>query len=600
MKLLTANDSFDPVRSQTPLLLNMLVILIIIAAPLAGMYFLLTLEFAVPIGPMYWDTNIYFDAIHRINLGQLPSVDFNTPVGPLNYWLATLVHNYFPNGHPVFVVHWSQLLITAPLMLIISWMVSRRSFRLALGLLLPFLVFAAFPFGTVDFFPFPGVDGFGHYNRHGAILLYVTTATVFFIRNPVMQGLLLALCGTALILGKVTAFAAALIIVGFGFLAGFVTFFSLITSIVLFAGALAGLEYQTAIISSYLQSIWDLAQSNQSVLLPKFLTVFSQRMDVVFACGLLILVLFFSDIFGKHKRQEPTPVFKPYWYKFTDLVSHDYFALGFVLIAGIFYETQNTGSQAFIMLWPVILMILFFRATPERLPNMFIIVLAMATVLPTFTKMTHKGLRTLAVSPTYDSLEHKNLGILGNVSAKDVFLERVEPMKEFYIKGKWQLGNLSKSEVLPGSIIFSEPDFQLLWYHLMDEAIDSIYEYEAKNGVKFETVFTLDFTNPFPFLMNRNAPKHVQIGADASRTLGEMTEEISASVQNADIILRPTCPILFSVEDIYQIYKDAIEINHKRIRLNDCYDAYIKKAPPAQPAEDAETDGETEPEAENS
>lgn len=589
MKLLTANDSFDPVRSQSPLLLNMLIILIIIAVSIAGMAFVLTLQFAVPIGPMYWDTNIYFDAIHRINLGQLPSVDFNTPVGPLNYWLATLLHNYFPLGHPVLIIHWSQLIITAPMMLIVCWMVSRRSLRLALGLLLPFLVFAAFPFGTVDFFPFPGVDGFGHYNRHGAILLYVTTASVFFIRNPFVQGLLLALCGIALILGKITAFAAALIIVGFGFISGLVGFFALIASLVIFAAALVGLEFQTGIISSYLQSIWDLAQSNQSVLLPKFLTVFSQRMDVVFACGLLILALFFTDIFGARNRPEPTPVFKPYWHKFTDLVSHDYFALGFVLLAGIFYETQNTGSQAFIMLWPVILMILFFRASPERLPNLFIIVLAMATVLPTFTKLTHKGLRTIAVAPTYDSLEHKNLGILGNVSAKDIFLERIEPMKEFYTKGKWQLGNLSKSEVLPSSIIFSEPDFQILWYHLMDEAIDSIYQYEVENNVKFETIFTIDFTNPFPFLMNRNAPLHVQIGADSGRTLGEMSEKVSNSVQNADIILRPTCPILFTVDEIYQIYKEAIDINHKRIRLNDCYDAYIKKAPPAEPAEDATT-----------
>lgn len=589
MKLLTANDSFDPVRSQSPLLLNMLIILIIIAASIAGMAFVLTQQFAVPIGPMYWDTNIYFDAIHRINLGQLPSVDFNTPVGPLNYWLATLLHNYFPNGHPVLIIHWSQLLITAPMMLIVCWMVSRRSLRLALGLLLPFLVFAAFPFGTVDFFPFPGVDGFGHYNRHGAILLYVTTASVFFIRNPFVQALLLALCGIALILGKITAFAAALIIVGFGFLSGLVGFFALVASLVLFAGALVGLEFQTGIISSYLQSIWDLAQSNQSVLLPKFLTVFSQRMDVVFACGLLILALFFTDIFGARNRAEPTPVFKPYWHKFTDLVSHDYFALGFVLLAGIFYETQNTGSQAFIMLWPVILMILFFRASPERLPNLFIIVLAMATVLPTFTKLTHKGLRTIAVAPTYDSLEHKNLGILGNVSAKDIFLERIEPMKEFYTKGKWQLRNLSENEVLPSSIIFSEPDFQILWYHLMDEAIDSIYQYEAENNVKFETIFTIDFTNPFPFLMNRNAPLHVQIGADSGRTLGEMSEKVSNSVQNADIILRPTCPILFTVDEIYQIYKEAIDINHKRIRLNDCYDAFIKKAPPAEPAEDATT-----------
>lgn len=46
---------------------------------------LLSFRLNVPIGPMYWDSYIYFDAAQRIRTGQVPNVDFSTPVGPLGY-----------------------------------------------------------------------------------------------------------------------------------------------------------------------------------------------------------------------------------------------------------------------------------------------------------------------------------------------------------------------------------------------------------------------------------------------------------------------------------------------------------------------------------
>lgn len=55
----------------------------------AALFVLLTLPLAVPIGPMYWDTYIYLDAAQRIRMGQIPSLDFSTPVGALGYYLFT-------------------------------------------------------------------------------------------------------------------------------------------------------------------------------------------------------------------------------------------------------------------------------------------------------------------------------------------------------------------------------------------------------------------------------------------------------------------------------------------------------------------------------
>lgn len=578
MKLLDAKISHENSSARLSYKTQILVISLIIAVTFVILALILNADFKIPIGPMYWDTYIYFDAIHRLNIGQLPFIDFNAPVGPMNYWLASFLYNQFPNAQPLLIIHWSLFIVTAPLMLLVSTSITQRSFGTAIAILLPFILFSIFPFGTVDFFPFPGTEGFAYYNRHGAIVLYVLTTTVFFVRNKWLQAAILAICGTLLMLGKITAFIAALVIVGFGFIAGFVAPITVIISVAIFAISLLGLELYSGIISAYLSSIWNLATSNQSVLLPRFLTVFSQRMDVILASSLLIATLFFTSLFGSDNRKI-SPQTYSFWLRFNQFVSQDYIALSFVLLAGIFYETQNTGSQAFIMIWPLVLLILQVRRVETGSHNILVFVLAMAAVLPTFTKITHKALRTAAVAPTYQSIESRNLGVIGNLTAKNDFLKRIEPMQSFYIESKIQQRDLADKDILLSSIIFSEPGFQISWLELVDDAIDSIYAYEETNNVKFETVLTLDFTNIFPFLMNRNAPKYIQIGADANRTLKNFSEKATNEIMNTDIILRPTCPILPTVESIYQVYKQIIDVSHKRIKLNDCYDAYIKKVP---------------------
>ncbi len=50
-------------------------------------------------------------------------------------------------------------------------------------ILVPFLVFAIFPANTQSFYPYPGLDGFGIYNRHTSLLLYVLMCGLLFMRN---------------------------------------------------------------------------------------------------------------------------------------------------------------------------------------------------------------------------------------------------------------------------------------------------------------------------------------------------------------------------------------------------------------------------------
>ena len=52
-------------------------------------------------------------------------------------------------------------------------------------------------------------------------------------------------------------------------------------------------------------------------------------------------------------------------------------------------------------------------------------------------------------------------------------------------------------------------------------SMGAILAYEAANGVRFETIMSLNFANPFPFLLDRLGTRLVAIGADPFRAVPE-------------------------------------------------------------------------------
>src|SRR5690606_19591055 len=154
-----------------------------LAVALILLIVLLSFQLSAPIGPMYWDSYIYFDAAQRIKMGQVPNLDFATPVGPLGYYLFAWGQSLFPKAQPLLLVQWSILIVAAPLMFWLLAELRSQSRTTGFLLLVPFLVFATFPANTQSFYPYPGLDGFGIYNRHTSLLLYVLMCGLMFMRD---------------------------------------------------------------------------------------------------------------------------------------------------------------------------------------------------------------------------------------------------------------------------------------------------------------------------------------------------------------------------------------------------------------------------------
>ncbi|RCS25877.1 hypothetical protein DUT91_00890 [Phyllobacterium salinisoli] len=517
----------------------------------------------LPIGPMYWDTYIYFDAAQRIYNGQIPNTDFLTPVGPLAYYIFALGLKLFPHAQPLLLAQWVILIVAAPLMAVIIQDVARTERRLAFALLIPFLIFAICPANVQSFHPYPGLDGFGIYNRHATLLLYVLVSALMFVKDGRRLAIICGLAMLALFLIKATGFLAGGLIGLLALLSGRISWRSVVLAGAIFLAALICLEFNGRMITAYLDEIALLIGMNEEALLPRFLTVLSTDLDIILAGGVLVLALAWM---GRQKLRAGSAA---------TLLNSNFVWLGVALVAGIFFETQNTGSQDFTFLWPILLAI-FIQSANEPVPRRLLIAVLVGFVaIPYTAKIAHKTLRAVAVSPTYVAAPVTDMKTLGQVSTRWDIMERSLLMEKHYLKHGDAYSDLSSHGQLPSWQLYSELDYQMYWVISADEAVKAIRQFEATNGVHFATLMNLDFTNPFPWLLDRDATRHIQIGADPYRTVPPLDDAARKSIAETDAVLVPHCPLTTGRRALRRIYADALK-DRQEVKLNDCWDMLLR------------------------
>ncbi|WP_077961289.1 hypothetical protein [Ensifer adhaerens] len=560
--------------------------LLLLALVLGVLAVLLSFTIPQPIGPMFWDHYLYLDAANRIRDGQIPSVDFFTPVGALGYYLFAGLQGIFPNGQPLLLVSWCLLLVSGPLIALVVIDVQKRSTALAYAILLPFLMFSVLPFNTGDFYPYPGSDGFGIYNRQVCQLLYVLAAALIHVRDPRLLVAAVAGAMAALFFVKITGAVAGTLLCLTAFVSGRLPFRAAVAAGLVVVAILAIVELSFGGVSAYLADILALLSVNDGSLLPRLLQAASLNAGLLIPAGLLCLVLIgthFSS-FAQSLRQLGTG---PSLAVVGRVFDQPFFWLSAFVVAGIVFESQNTGSQAFIFLLPLLLKLAIDEATAakSRPVAIAVAVLALATALPPATAVVQKSARAWVGAVNNVALESRNLKTMGAVNLRPILALRAQRLRAIYASQRPTFDAFAKADELPSFLLYSDFDFQAIWLTNIDEAIDALKAYEAKNGVRFGTIFNIDFTNPFPWLMDRSAPEHVAIGADPFRAIPPPDEGVRAALSAVDIALVPTCPVTNVNQTLLSLYLPSLETGHSRIMLTSCYDAFIRNG--LKPAPDA-------------
>ena len=343
-----------------------------------------------------------------------------------------------------------------------------------------------------------------------------------------------------------------------------------------FFALLGVLELADGLVSQYATAILELVHENSDTLLPRFLQSASHTFGVVAPGGLLLLLLLWADretlaVKWRDFRAAPSAAAA------AALLDHQALWLGVILFAGIFFETQNTGSQSMIFVWPLVLSILVARMpmllrAPKTL--IAIAVLAGMAVLPPIVNMVERVARTYVGAAKNVVLESENLKTLGRVSARPEIMDRAEKMIDFYARHRATYADFVNIGELPGYIYYSEFAFQLVHLMATDRAVTDIKALEAEKDIRFDSVMELNFVDPFPYLMNRHSAKYIAIGADPTRAVPKPGSEEEGAVRDTDLVLYPTCPLTTANRDLFKLYEPALA-GHIKITLDKCFDAYV-------------------------
>lgn len=534
-----------------------------IAAFLVMVILGLALPMRLPLGPNYWDTDIYLDAAQRIQLGQIPNIDFFTSIGSLGFYLTAWIRAVFPQAQPALLANWAILPISLPILVLIVRDVDLRSRRLALALLIPFLFFASLPINLHSLYPSPGFDGFGYYNRHVALLLYLLLAALLFVESRVLLTTLVAVLMMALFLVKITGPVSGAALVGYAVLAGRMRLRDAVIAASVVIACLLLIELTTGMVYAYVEDIMNLAMLNSASFLRRFLTLGSVKFNVIAPCLTLIGVLALAA--WRDRLSPATLLSSPLGWLSASL---------FALVLG---ETQNSGSLEFIGLWPVLILILkdYYPRADDRLRT-WVLVLVMAVSLPSAIIFLERGARALVSAPRYQALDVPDLGPLGRVSLKPELAARAIAQIERYPKYTEAYQDLARRGLLPSATLFSEIDHQATWLLEVQQGVSAIKRWEASNQRQLNGFFALDFVNPFNHLLERAAPLHVALGIDTDRTNPKVTREMLEALRDIDAIMRPKCPFEFKRAAIWGQFSQALE-GRQLIALSPCWDMYLRK-----------------------
>jgi len=528
----------------------------------------LMLPLRLPLGPNAWDTVVYLDAIQRIGLGQVPTIDFFAPVGPLGFYLAAALDAVFPHAQPMLLINWALLPIMLPALALIAGEVSRRSRPQALALVLPFLLFAALPINLHALYPSPGFDGYGFYNRHVALLLYLLIATLIFTQRRGLQIALVAVLMLALFLTKVTGAVSGTLLVGYATLSGRMRFRDAAAAAALVLLALGVLELATGLSSAYVLDILTLLGLNTGTLLPRFLTVASVKFNVIGPSLLLLAALAYAT------WRDGLPATLAGWRALAD-APIGWFAAGLFALA--LFETQNTGSLEFVGLWPILLPLLldWWERRDDRMRPV-VLVLVLAVTLPSAVICAERGMRALMSAPSYVALDVPDLGPLGRISVKPDIAARAAAMLDHYATQPESYRDLLRRDILPSYILYSEIDYQATWMLEIQQAIGAIRAWERASKRELNGFFTFDFVDPLNVLLQRTPPRVVPVGVDPGRSTPDLEPGTVEALRQTDAILMPKCPVTTPREMIRSHFATALE-GRERIALAPCWDMYLRK-----------------------
>jgi hypothetical protein len=551
---------------------------------LAGLaVLLLALPIRLPIGGNYFDLYFIMDGAYRVGLGQVPHADFFAPSGALPFYLLAGAEWLFPKAQPLLAAQLSLLAVTLPLITLAAIDVDRRSRLAAFAIVVPFAIFSLAPINAIEFYPAPGADGIGVYNRQSGLALYALMAAMFLMAEGWRRNLVLALALAALFYIKINVFLPALVLMAFGFVSGLLAARSAATVFGAAVVAIVAAGAPTGLLAPYLSDIAAMVAHNSGHALSRMATMFSVKFDVIMTMSALIVALLalrFAEIWRLILKLAHGPAAERLRH-LRRLLQLDVALIGVGFVMAVVIEMQNTGSQEFVYLWPLLLAALT-RLKADAEPRSVrwkpaLMMLFAAAALPTFVTILHRTARMIAVAPTYASLGLPELKALDRVVVRPENLAHARAMSAHYAGARANYAALAEAGHMPSSILWSHIEYQAFYLLDLAEAAAALRRLEARTGRSFASVYTPDNVDMMPYALGRAPLKDVTVSLDFGRGFPASRQaKLIAAAGRADAIFLRRCPMTPYALDIVKLMQPALA-GRDMIALTPCWDVAVKR-----------------------
>ena len=537
--------------------------IIAIAASTVVIVAMAALIHVVPYGRAVWDFVFVLDGAYRIGLGQIPHVDFASPIGALTLYLTWLAERIFPGGQPFIGLHALAWLIVVPPFAAIAprirsaWGFAGSFAVLALVVLVPY---------TLDPTMLSEISYFATYNRFATAILFL--AGLWFVLPKARgDGVLLGYLLTALIFFKITAAIAMFGLVVSSVLLGRARPAALFVMLAV-AGAAVGLvELATGgLVSGYLRDIAAMSALNRGGSLYRLASSTARNwLPIVVTIAIVALAIRELDFTAAVRR--PLDFIR-------NIIARQAFAVDTALLVAVALvaESQNTGGVGLIAAAAV----LFHPSLQlERGWRLIAAAVLGATLVLPLADIAEKRVVSSLIRERQGTTDHAFATFLPGMRVPNSTLAGSRLTAR--LQQEW-LPYLEEIDAggfdLDGDPASTSPANRAAWAISVAEAGANFQR--LGYAAKAKRYTTIDFAESFPRLLGLTPARGTTLAMDFGRTVpGFSAAEASAYLASADGVFFRTC-VIPGANTNPATFRTVLEREFTRHTLHPCWDFYSR------------------------
>lgn len=532
------------------------------AATCVAIAFIL-LPHILPVSANMLDYVTFLDGAWRVLHGQVPSVDFDSAIGPLTYWLAAMALLLNGSVGSYLGMHGLMWLASLPVAFILvrqlpGWRGQAAICVLACAMLLPF---------NIDFGPFCGLNYNVPYNRWGSGLLFAICLMILLEERwdtPVIFGCAWCICLMAIL--KATFFVAALGLMLVAIAVSPHRRRGAILVIALSVLVLAALQLGTGIVSAQVHDILQTIGAAHRGMLDA-LMISGSRNASTFAIVVTLLIMSGQAAL----KTSPGPN--------RDKAVQRLLLQMAITGAAFAVEGQNYGGIGLIPLLSLPLAAISRRIDGEAAPQTTGQAATIRLVMMT-------GLAWALLGP-WSSVVFFNSACLAKnllIARNDVPLPISAPgltgivVHPTYAAVETTPALLaSKRSLFGDETLHRDPTIYVFYFKQVLAALDALKKMDVKLSARLRV---FDFADPFPLIAGI-VPGHGSLLAlHYDRTISfSRHPSPPAYLGRTDQILVAKCPVFNENDKITDIYRDYMKKNFNASEITPCWTLYTHKAP---------------------